>query len=149
MKVNSGHWDLWSANKMQQHYRICLQKRQGAEYGMHMIRELVILCFMIWIHIKQMKQSGYLKIIKQKEQSRYIGYYQPSNTMVGIFYAKIERGGNACGRKGSIRNLQPGRQLHRGISDRIHRDRDKLRHAGSAPRHSPNQQELLLPEEKD
>jgi hypothetical protein len=58
-----------------------------------MIRELVILCFMIWIHIKQMKQSGYLKIIKQKEQSRYIGYYQPSNTMVGIFYAKIERGG--------------------------------------------------------
>lgn len=68
--------------------------------------------------------------------------------MVGIFCAKIERG-NVCGRKGSIRNLQPGRQLHRGISDRIHRDRDKLRYAGSAPRHSPDQQELLLPETAD
>lgn len=45
--------------------------------------------------------------------------------MVGIFCAKIERG-NVCGPKGSIRNLQPGRQLHRGISDRIHCDRDKL-----------------------
>lgn len=77
-----------------------------------------------------------------------IRYYQPSNTMVGIFYAKIERG-NACGRKGSIRNLQPGRQLHRGISDRIHRDRNKLRYAGSTPRYSPDQQELLLPETAD
>lgn len=68
--------------------------------------------------------------------------------MVGIFLSKIERG-NVCGRKGSIRNLQPGRQLHCGISDRIHRDRDKLRYAGSAPRHSPDQQELLLPEAAD
>ena len=68
--------------------------------------------------------------------------------MVGIFLHKIERG-NASGRKGSIRDLQPSRQLHRGISDRIHRDRDKLRYAGSAPRHSPDQQELLLPEAED
>ena len=68
--------------------------------------------------------------------------------MVGIFLRKIEWG-NACGRKGSIRDLQPCRQLHSGISDRIHRDRDKLRHAGSAPRYSPNQQELLLPETAD
>ena len=68
--------------------------------------------------------------------------------MVGIFLSKIERG-NVCGRKGSIRNLQPGRQLHCGISDRIHRDRDKLRYAGSAPRHSSDQQELLLPETAD
>lgn len=57
--------------------------------------------------------------------------------MVGIFLSKIERG-NACGRKGSIRDLQSCRQLHRCGVDRIHRDRDKLRHAGSAPRHSPN-----------
>nr|DAG33719.1 MAG TPA: hypothetical protein [Caudoviricetes sp.] len=97
MKVNSEHWDLWFANKMQQHYQICLQKRQGAEYGMHMIKELVILCFMIWIHIKRMKQSDYLKIIKQK--SKVVTNRQ--NTMVGIFLLKIERG-NACGRKGSI-----------------------------------------------
>ena len=68
--------------------------------------------------------------------------------MVGIFCAKIERG-NVCGRKGSIRNLQPGRQLHRCGVDRIHRDRDKLRHAGSTPRYSPDQQELLLPEAED
>lgn len=68
--------------------------------------------------------------------------------MVGIFLRKIERG-NACGRKGSIRNLQPGRQFHRCGTDRIHRDRDKLRHVGSTPRHSSNQQELLLPEATD
>ena len=68
--------------------------------------------------------------------------------MVGIILRKIERG-NVCGRKGSIRNLQPGRQLHRGISDRIHRDRNKLRYAGSTPRHSPDQQELLLQEAED
>ena len=68
--------------------------------------------------------------------------------MVGIFLRKIERG-NACGRKGSIRDLQPGRQLHCRGADRIHRDRDKLRHVGSAPRHSSNQQELLLPEAPD
>lgn len=70
------------------------------------------------------------------------------NTMVGIFLLKIERG-NACGRKGSIRDLQPGRQLHRCGTDRIHRDRDKLRHAGSAPRHSPDKPELLLSEAQD
>lgn len=57
--------------------------------------------------------------------------------VLGFLLLKIERG-NACGRKGSIRNLQPDRQLHRCGVDRIHRDRDKLRHAGSAPRHSPN-----------
>ena len=45
--------------------------------------------------------------------------------VLGFLLLKIERG-NACGRKGSIRDLQPGRQLHRGISDRIHCDRDKL-----------------------
>ena len=68
--------------------------------------------------------------------------------MVGIFLRKIERG-NACGRKGSIRNLQPGRLLHCCGADRIHRARDKLRYAGSAPRHSSNQSELLLPEAED
>lgn len=88
MKVNSEHWDLWFANKMQQHYQICLQKRQGAEYGMHMIKELVILCFMIWIHIKQMKQSDYLKIIKQKSKvvtNRQIRW-------LVFFYAKLKGG---------------------------------------------------------
>ena len=59
------------------------------------------------------------------------------------------KGGNACGRKGSIRDLQPGRQLHRCGTDRIHRERDKLRHVGSAPRHSSDQQELLLSEAED
>lgn len=68
--------------------------------------------------------------------------------MVGIFLRKIERG-NVCGRKGSIRNLQPSGQLHRCRTDRVHRDRDKLRYAGSTPRYSPNQQELLLPEAAD
>lgn len=68
--------------------------------------------------------------------------------MVGNFLRKIERG-NACGRKGSIRNLQPGRQLHCCGTDGIHCDRDKLRHAGSAPRHSSDQQKLLLPEAED
>lgn len=77
-----------------------------------------------------------------------IRYYQPSNTMVGIFLRKIGRG-NAYGRKGSIRDLQPDRQLHRCGADRIHRDRDKLRYAGSTPRHSSNQQKLLLPEAED
>ena len=62
-----------------------------------------------------------------------------------FFYAKIERG-NACGRKGSIRDMQSDRQLHRCGADRIHRDRDKLRHAGSTLRHSSNQQETFLPE---
>ncbi len=57
--------------------------------------------------------------------------------MVGNFLQKIERG-NVCGRKGSIRDLQPGRLFYRCGADRIHRDRDKLRHAGSAPRHSPD-----------
>ncbi len=70
---------------------------------------------------------------------KYDGWY---------FLRKIERG-NASGRKGSIRNLQPGRQLHCGISDRIHRDRDKLRYAGSAPRHSSDQPKLFLPEAPD
>ena len=65
--------------------------------------------------------------------------------MVGIFLLKIERG-NASGRKGSIRDLQPGRQFYCCGTDRIHRDRDKLRHVGSAPRHSSNQPELLLSE---
>lgn len=68
--------------------------------------------------------------------------------VLGFLLLKIERG-NVCGRKGSIRNLQPGRQLHCGISDRIHRDRDKLRYAGSAPRYSPDQSKLLLPEAAD
>lgn len=65
-----------------------------------------------------------------------------------FFLRKIERG-NACGRKGSIRDLQSDRQLHRCGADRIHRDRDKLRHAGSTPRHSSNQPELLLSEASD
>ena len=68
--------------------------------------------------------------------------------VLGFLLLKIERG-NVCGRKRSIRNLQPGRQLHRCGTDRIHRDRNKLRHAGSTPRHSPDQQELLLPEAPD
>ena len=68
--------------------------------------------------------------------------------VLGFLLLKIERG-NACGRKGSIRDLQPSRQLHCRGADRIHRDRDKLRHAGSAPRHSPNQPELFLSEEED
>ena len=55
----------------------------------------------------------------------------------------------SCGRKRNIRDLQPGRQLHRCGTDRIHRDRDKLRHAGSAPRHSPDKPELLLSEAQD
>ncbi len=70
---------------------------------------------------------------------------KPSADQSTWFFVATMKGGMSCGRKGSIRNLQPGRQLHRGISDRIHRDRDKLRYAGSAPRHSPDQQELLLP----
>lgn len=45
--------------------------------------------------------------------------------------------------------MQPGRQFHCCGIDGIHRDRDKLRHAGSAPRHSPNQPELLLQEAAD
>lgn len=65
-----------------------------------------------------------------------------------FFCQKIERG-NACERKGSIRDLQPDRQLHSGIFGRVHRDRDKLRYAGSTPRHSPDQQELLLQEAED
>lgn len=68
--------------------------------------------------------------------------------MVGIFLRKIERG-NACGRKGSIRDLQPGRQFYRCGTDGIHRDRDKLRHAGSAPRHSSNQPKLFLQKAPD
>lgn len=65
-----------------------------------------------------------------------------------FFYAKIERG-NARGRKGSIRDLQSDRQLHRCGTDRIHRDRHQLRYAGSTPRHSPDQPELLLPQAAD
>ena len=45
--------------------------------------------------------------------------------------------------------MQSGRQLHRCGADRIHRDRDKLRHAGSAPRHSSDQPKLFLPEAED
>ena len=45
--------------------------------------------------------------------------------VLGFLLLKIERG-NACGRKGSIRDLQPSRQLHCRGADRIHRDRDKL-----------------------
>lgn len=71
------------------------------------------------------------------------------NTMVGIFLRKKLKRGNACGRKGSIRDLQPSRQLHCRGADRIHRDRDKLRHVGSAPRHSPDQPELLLSEKEN
>ena len=41
--------------------------------------------------------------------------------------------------------MQSDRQLHCRGADRIHCEWDKLRHAGSAPRHSPDQQELLLP----
>lgn len=59
------------------------------------------------------------------------------------------KGGNACGRKGSIRDLQPGRQLHRCGADRIHRDRDKLRYVGSAPRHSSDQPKLFLQKAPD
>nr|DAE45241.1 MAG TPA: hypothetical protein [Caudoviricetes sp.] len=59
------------------------------------------------------------------------------------------KGEMSCERRGSIRNLQSSRQLHSGIFGRVHRDRDKLRYAGSAPRYSPNQQELLLPEAAD
>ena len=62
--------------------------------------------------------------------------------VLGFLLLKIERG-NACGRKGSIRDLQPGRQFYRCGTDGIHRDRDKLRHAGSTPRHSSNQQECV------
>ena len=91
IKVNSGHWDLWSANKIQQHYQICLQKRQGAEYGMHMIKGLTILCFMIWIHIKQMKQSDYLKIIKPEELSRYIGILPTVNIRWLVNFIDIYR----------------------------------------------------------
>ena len=65
--------------------------------------------------------------------------------VLGFLLLKIERG-NACGRKGSIRDLQPGRQFYRCGTDGIHRDRDKLRHAGSAPRHSSDQPKLFLPE---
>lgn len=68
--------------------------------------------------------------------------------MVGIFLRKIERR-NACGRKGSIRDLQPGRQLHRCGTDRIHRDRNQLRHAGSTPRHSSDQPKLFLQKAPD
>ena len=87
-KICSGHWDLWFANKIQQHYQICLQKRQGAEYGMHMIKGLAILCFMIWIHIKQMKQSDYLKIIKPEELSRYIGILPTVNIRWLVFFLR-------------------------------------------------------------
>ena len=74
---------------------------------------------------------------------------KPSADQSTWFFVATMKGGMSCGRKGSIRNLQPSRQLHRGISDRIHRDRDKLRYAGSAPRHSPDQQELLLSQAAD
>lgn len=68
--------------------------------------------------------------------------------VLGFLLLKIERG-NARGRKGSIRDLQSDRQLHRCGTDRIHREWDKLRHVGSAPRHSSDQQELLLSEAED
>lgn len=71
---------------------------------------------------------------------KYDGWY---------FFTQKLKGGNACGRKGSIRDMQSDRQLHRCGADRIHCDRDKLRHAGSTPRHSSNQPELLLPEASD
>lgn len=45
--------------------------------------------------------------------------------------------------------MQSDRQLHCHGADRIHCEWDKLRHAGSAPRHSPDQPELLLSEEED
>lgn len=64
--------------------------------------------------------------------------------VLGFLLLKIERG-NACGRKGSIRDLQPGRQLYSQGTDGVHRERDKLRHAGGAPRHSPDQQDTVLP----
>lgn len=70
---------------------------------------------------------------------KYDGWY---------FLRKIERG-NACGRKGSVRDLQPGRQFYRCGTDRIHRDRDKLRYVGSTPRHSSDQQELFLQKATD
>lgn len=68
--------------------------------------------------------------------------------VLGFLLLKIERG-NACGRKGSIRDLQPSRQLYSQGTDGVHRERDKLRHAGGAPRHSPNQPELFLQEAED
>lgn len=66
-----------------------------------------------------------------------------------FFVAQNWKRGNASGRKGSIRDLQSDRQLHCHGADRIHCEWDKLRHAGSAPRHSPDQPELLLSEEED
>lgn len=69
--------------------------------------------------------------------------------MVGIFLRKKLKRGNACERKRSIRDLQPGRQFHRCGIDGIHRDRDKLRHAGSAPRHSSDQPKLFLQKAPD
>ena len=42
--------------------------------------------------------------------------------------------------------MKEGGQFYCGVSDRIYRDRDKLRYAGSTPRHSSNQPEELLPE---
>ena len=45
--------------------------------------------------------------------------------------------------------MREDRSVHRKSADRIHRDWDKLRHAGSTPRHSPDQPKLLLPEAPD
>ena len=68
--------------------------------------------------------------------------------MVGIFLLKIERG-NACGRKGSIRDLQPGRQLHCCGIDRMHGDRDKLRKVGSTVRDACDKPKLFLKKAQD
>ena len=65
--------------------------------------------------------------------------------VLGFLLLKIERGECRWTKRKYSRSAT-GRQLHRCGTDRIHRDRDKLRHAGSAPRHSPDQPELLLSE---
>ena len=65
--------------------------------GMHMIKGLTILCFMIWIHIKQMKQSDYLKIIKPEELSRYIGILPTVNIRWLVFFCVNFERGNVLG----------------------------------------------------
>ena len=65
-----------------------------------------------------------------------------------FFCAKFERG-NVLGRKRDIRDLHERGQLYCCGTDRIHRARHQLRHAGSPPRRSPDQQEELLQAAQD
>ena len=68
---------------------------------------------------------NFLKLSKKDRGTIHIRYYANRQIRWLVFFnAKLK--GNACGRKGSIRDLQPGRQLHCCGTDRIHRDRDKL-----------------------